>query len=115
LVGKNKLPRSLSLRRRAEIDSLFEHGRRIPTDFFTLIWQPAEEFKFGIFVSRQAGKAVQRNRIRRRFREAVRLNRHRLTNPVALVLMPRVGGPEPEFERLVDDVGRIFEKLNREN
>jgi ribonuclease P protein component len=114
LVGRNKLPRSLSLKSRAEIDSLFANGRRIPTDFFTLIWQPADDFKYGIFVSRHAGKATRRNRIKRRFREAVRLSRDRLSRSVWVGFLPREVDREPELERLIADVSRVFEQLSSE-
>ena len=112
LVGKSKLPRSASLKRRVEIDSLFDKGQRFPTDFFTLIWQPAEQFRYGIFVSKTTRTAVARNRLKRRFREALRLSRHGLAVPGYVGILPRVGRTEPALERLIDDFSRIFEKLS---
>ncbi len=113
LVGKNKLPRSLSLKRRAEIDSLFEKGQRFPTDFFTLIWQPAEQFKYGVFVSRQLGPASRRNRIKRRFREAIRHSREVLEKSGRVAILPRAVGQEPKLERLIEDVSRVFRQVSR--
>jgi ribonuclease P protein component len=115
LVGKNKLPRSLSLKGRADIDLLFEKGQRFPTDFFTLIWQPAREFRYGVFVSRKLGSASERNRIKRRFREAIRLSREMLQTSGQVAILPRAADHEPELERLIEDVGRIFQKVSRDN
>ena len=115
MVGKNKLPRSVSLKRRAEIDELFAQGQRFPTDFFTLIWQPADQFKCGVFISRQLGNASERNRIKRRFREAIRLSRRRLETIGRVAVLPRTGKQEPKLEQLVEDVSRIFQQISRES
>jgi ribonuclease P protein component len=108
------LPRSASLKGRAEIDSLFANGRRIPTPFFTLLWEPADAFKYGIFLSRQTGTAARRNRLKRRFREALRFSRERLTRTGRVGIIPRPVETEPELELLIDDVSRLFEQLSRE-
>jgi len=113
LVGKSKLPRSASLKRRVEIDSLFDEGRRFPTDFFTLIWQPAEQFSYGVFVPRTIGSASQRNRIKRRFREALRLSRRELAVSGHVALLPRAADDEPDLELLIEHVSRIFREISR--
>ncbi len=115
MVGRNKLPRSLSLKRRVDIDLLFEQGQRFPTDFFTLFWQPAREFRYGVFVSRKLGSAVERNRIKRRFREAIRVSREKLQTSGRIAVLPRAAKREPELERLIEDVGRIFQQVSRTN
>jgi len=113
LVGKNKLPRSVSLKRRVEIDSLFDSGQRYPTDYFTLIWRPAEQFRYGVFVGKSNGAANRRNRIKRRFREAIRLSRARLGVPGLVGILPRQADQDPPLERLINDVTRVFEQISR--
>lgn len=112
MVGRNKLPRSVSLKRRAEIDLLFELGQRFPTDFFTLIWQPAEQFRYGLFVSRHTGNAVTRNRVKRLYREAIRLSRSRLEVTGRVGILPRPITRNPDLERLINDVSRVFQRIN---
>ena len=104
----------MSLKHRAEIDSLFEQGQRFPTDFFTLIWQPAEQFKCGVFVSKRLGGACARNRAKRRLREAVRLSRSCLQAVGRVAVLPRPDRSEPKLEQLVEDVSRIFQKINHQ-
>ncbi len=94
---------------------MLRQGRRIPTDFFTLAWQPAETFKYGVLVSRGIRPACRRNRLKRLYREAIRLSRSHLTKTGRLAVLPRVPGLEPKLERLVADVTRVFEQLNGEN
>jgi ribonuclease P protein component len=95
-----------------EIDSLFDKGQRFPTDFFTLIWQPAEQFRYGVFVGKTIGAATRRNRIKRRFREAIRLSCESLAKPGLVGILPRRADQDPPLERLISDVTRVFEQIN---
>lgn len=91
---------------------MLESGRRFPTDFFTLLWQPADQFRYGVFLSRQFSLAPRRNRIKRLYREAIRLSRNRLEKTGHIAILPKAARKEPKLDRLIDDVSNIFEKLN---
>jgi len=58
-----------------------------------------------------AGRAVDRNRIKRRMREAVRMHINLLTQPVDVVLHPRRSVLELEFSKLESEIAGIFSKV----
>lgn len=113
LRGKNSLPRSSSLKRKAEIDSLFLEGARFYGRFCSAVWQPAEQFGYAVLLRKEMGNAVVRNRIKRRFREAIRLGRNDLTITGRIAIRPKAVDPLPSLEDLKTDVLRIFRAINQ--
>lgn len=107
-------PKSIRLRRKAEIDPVFRRGQ-----YHRLGWLQAktlpgkgEGSRFMISVSRRAGTAPERNRIRRVIREAIRLNRHCLTRPFDVCFFVTARPPQPV--RLADvepELRRLFTRL----
>jgi ribonuclease P protein component len=73
--------------------------------------QPHAGPRIGLTAGRVLGKAVDRNRIKRRMREAVRANLPLLTAEVDLVLHPRRSVLEMEFAKLEREVARIFKTV----
>jgi ribonuclease P protein component len=67
--------RELRLRRRKEFDAVFRKGRSWNNDLLVLRTLPnnLEHNRFGFVTSKRVGKAVVRNRVRRRLKEGVRV------------------------------------------
>jgi len=82
------------------------------TDYFTLIWEETGQFKFGVFVSRKFKKAVDRNRIKRIFREAIRLNKEKLDKNYRIGILPKKTDEIVRFDRINAEISRMFRKLN---
>jgi ribonuclease P protein component len=64
--------------------------------------------RVGLTAGRVLGKSVDRNRIKRRMRELVRLNLASLTRDVDVILHPRRTVLTSEFTALHQEVSRIF-------
>lgn len=69
--------------------------------------------RVGLTVGKAMGKAVERNRIKRRMREAVRRNLALLTVPVDVVLHPRRAVLSLDFTELDRDVAHVFRAIDK--
>ncbi|HEX4154527.1 MAG TPA: ribonuclease P protein component [Acidobacteriaceae bacterium] len=67
--------------------------------------------RIGLTVPKALGKAVARNRIKRRLREAVRRALPLLSLPVDLVLHPRASVLDADFSALEAEVAAIFRSV----
>jgi ribonuclease P protein component len=67
----------------------------------------------GLTVGKVMGKAVDRNRIKRRMREAVRKNLSSLRTPVDVILHPRRSVIDLEFAALEREVGNVFRAIQK--
>ena len=86
-----RLTPSDRLRKRFEFRRLRDRGKRVHTRSFVLLIAPSAhpQSRLGITVSKQVGKAVRRNRVKRLVREAFRSQRVLLPLAADLVVIAR--------------------------
>jgi ribonuclease P protein component len=107
------------LRKHADYQLVYKAGRKQFSKqiaYFSAL-RPADRrsdtpgARVGLTVPKALGKAVDRNRIKRRMREAVRAALPLLTSPVDVVLHPRRPVMELEFAQLKREVAGIFRSV----
>ena len=107
-----KFPRTMRLLRHADFERVYQQGRRHFSARMTVFYlrrERGEGLRVGFTVGRALGGAVDRNRMKRRLREAVRLQRPANNFPVDVVINPKKSVLSAEFEDLLKEVGRAFE------
>lgn len=88
-----KAPRRSRLRRRSDINAVFDNGKSVRDRLATMIARPNDlpHTRTGVGISRRHGNAVRRNRIKRLCREAMRLSRNDLPAGWDFMILPRAG------------------------
>jgi ribonuclease P protein component len=102
------------LRRPADFRRVYER-RRSASDHLLIVYACANDLPYlrlGMSVSRKMGGAVQRNRLRRLYREAFRLTRQEMPVGFDLILIPRRPEP-PTLDQLKQSLPRLVRQLAR--
>jgi ribonuclease P protein component len=111
-----RFPRSVRLLRHADFERVYKQGRRHFASHMTVFYLRREEgvsLRVGFTVGRVLGDAVQRNRMKRRLREAVRLQGLTTRMPVDVVINPKKSLLTAEFETIKSEVVRALEVIQK--
>ncbi|HEX6505592.1 MAG TPA: ribonuclease P protein component [Terriglobales bacterium] len=106
----------MRLLRHADFERVYQQGRRHFSAHMTVFYlqrQAGEGARVGYTVSRVLGGAVDRNRMKRRLREAVRLTYSAMRTPVDIVINPKRSLLKADFDDVVKEVARAFEVIQR--
>lgn len=113
---RRKFPRDVRLLRHADFERVYKQGRRHFAPHLTAFYRRREEgggLRIGFTVSKLLGGAVQRNRMRRRLREAVRLHWPEFQAPVDIVINPKKSLLAVEFSELGKEIEQVFEVVRK--
>jgi ribonuclease P protein component len=116
----SKFPKSARLLKHSDFQRVYEKGARQFSGSLTVFYLERESGtasrpRVGITVSRVLGGAVQRNRIRRRMREAVRSCLPMLNGPLDVVINPKKAVLKIDFAALVAELRRAFEAVQQKS
>ena len=113
-------PRSARLLKHSDFERVYKQGRRHFSSHMTVFYlrqgeapSPGQGARVGFTVGRMLGGAVERNRIKRRLREAVRLRRSALKDAgaVDVVINPKKSVLTLEFSVVLEEVGRALDVI----
>jgi ribonuclease P protein component len=133
-IGTGAFPRSARLLRHADFERVYKLGRRHFSASMTVFYWPRPEpnaavakspaaessgksptkfpvvtgLRIGFTVGRALGGAVQRNRMKRRLRQAVRLTWPAAGANADVVINPKKALLTVDFTAVVNEVGRAF-------
>jgi ribonuclease P protein component len=113
-AGGSKFPKSKRLLKHSDFRRVYQSGRRQFTGNMTVFYLRRDGTKaeagprVGFTVGKVLGGAVERNRIKRRMREAVRLSWPECQDQVDVVLNPRKSVLTLPFAELTIEVARAL-------
>jgi ribonuclease P protein component len=117
-------PRSARLLRHADFERVYKQGKRHFSASMTVFYlqrpqapagakEAASGLRIGFTVGRALGGAVQRNRMKRRLREAVRMTRPPAGPCADVVINPKKVLLSTNFEAVVKEVRHAFVVIER--
>jgi ribonuclease P protein component len=109
------LPPRLRIRSQRDFDRVYQAGKHAADATLVLLACPNElaHNRLGVVVSRKVGNAVERNRWKRRIREAFRRTQHELPQGLDLIVRPRKGAV-PEFAAIERSLPALARRLARQ-
>lgn len=114
--GRSRFPRSVRLLRHADFERVYKQGRRHFAAHMTVFYLPRRESDGGVRVGFTVGKvlggAVQRNRMKRRLREAVRLH-GMIPAAMDVVINPKKSLLTAEFVDVQREIRRAFDVIEK--
>ena len=111
-----KFTGSMRLLRHGDFERVYKKGRRHFAAHMTVFYlrrEQGEGLRIGFTVGKVLGGAVERNRMKRRLRESVRLRWPEVRIPVDVVINPKKSVLKLEFTELENEITKAFEVIQK--
>ena len=97
-----KLKSSVSIKNNYEFRRLYSKGKSVATPFLVVYCRKTrrDHNRLGITVTAKLGKAVVRNRVRRRLREIYRMNAGKLQQGYDIIVVARARSVNAQYRQL---------------
>ena len=111
-------PKSARILRTSDFRNAYDHGTRIAGPYFAAFCLRIERQegagpRLGFTVSRAFGKAVVRNRVKRRLREALRIRLAEIGTEWDIVINPRRAALQASPQELCQELDRLVARCAR--
>jgi len=110
------LQREHRLTDKRDFQKVFHHGQSFANRYLVLYFvrnSEREHFRVGFSVSKKVGKAVTRNRVKRLLREAFRLEKGMVKEPMDFVVIARPSAAELDFEKIRQNVQHLLRNMDK--
>lgn len=110
------MEKRLSLRKDTEFTRVYKKNNAFFNRDFTILVKNngLNHPRFGFSISKKVGKANERNLLKRRLREIVRLNYANL-NGVDIIIIPKKHVASLDYNSLKKTLGHVFNKAFKKN
>ena len=100
------------LRNSAEFERVYKNGKKFWNRNFVLyiLHNGNNQLKIGLTVSKKVGKSVQRNRVKRLIREAIRLSQDALEPNYDLVIVAQNSAADLNFYQTQQSLLHLFKR-----
>ena len=103
-----------TIKKNSTFKKIYSQGKSSATQFLVLYWlnNSKEINRFGFSISKKVGKAVQRNKLRRRLKEILRLEekKYNIERGFDIILIARQDSPSLSFKKLKVEVTLLLKK-----
>ncbi len=112
MLGRETFPKHERILRPKDYIDVFRNGTKTvgPAFICYVDRRLGNGCQLGLAVSRQVGKAVTRNRIKRYIREVYRKNRRHIDDPCRLVVVARPSAASMNYHACEDAIGQLFRR-----
>ncbi|MDY6915334.1 MAG: ribonuclease P protein component [Candidatus Cloacimonadota bacterium] len=101
-----------------EFKQIYQKHETLAGKYFLFYYQkeiPEDLFKVGIVISKKVGKAVVRNKIRRRIKSFLQQNMHKLPERTKLIILAKKNSCTAGWQEMCVDIAGGLEKIADEN
>lgn len=111
------LPKKNRLSTTYEFNKVRRVGKRIKSPLFDLFYSDVEGYggpsRLGVVVTNKYSKvAAVRNRVKRVFREVLRLNLDKIADGYWIVIHPKKAAEEKEHEEISSEFNKVLSKIS---
>jgi len=101
-----------TLKKNREFKQVYSYGKSIASSYLVLYWYPNDGAKnrYGFSISKKIGKAVVRNKLKRRLKEIIRHKENKVKTGYDIIIIARKHVNRLEFQRLRKDLIKLYKK-----
>ncbi len=101
-----------TLKKNKDFKRVYSSGKSLASPYLVLYWYTNEKQKnrYGFSISKKIGKAVVRNKLKRRLKEIIRKNENKIVKGYDMIVIARKPVNKLDFNKLKIDLIKLYRK-----